>query len=85
MGKRGEGGDDEQALWEKVAASTAPLKSGRKPPLKAPKPPAPLSEAKPQRTAASAKPSPAPVPKPRHVPRAAPLDRQTSRQLDKGA
>ena len=59
MGKRGEGGDDEQALWEKVAESTSPLKRGQKAPLKAPKPPAPLSEGKPQVTA-PAKPSPVP-------------------------
>jgi DNA-nicking Smr family endonuclease len=81
MGKRGEGGDDEQALWEKVAESTSPLKRGQKAPLKAPKPPAPLSEGKPQVTAPA---KPSPVPKPRHVPRAEALDRQTSRQLDKG-
>jgi DNA-nicking Smr family endonuclease len=81
MGKRGED-DEDEALWEKVAGTAAPLKGRRGVPLKAPKPPAPLSEVKPQRGAAPVK--PAPAPKPRHVPRAAVLDRQTSRQLDKG-
>jgi DNA-nicking Smr family endonuclease len=82
MGKRGDGDDDDEALWEKVAGTTSPLKRGRTTPLKAPKPPVPLSEVKPQRVAAAVK--PAPAPKPRHVPRPAALDRQTSRQLDKG-
>jgi DNA-nicking Smr family endonuclease len=81
MGKRGED-DDDEALWEKVAGTAAPLKGRRHAPLKAARPPAPLSEVKPQRRAAPVK--PAPAPKPRHVPRAAVLDRQTSRQLDKG-
>jgi DNA-nicking Smr family endonuclease len=82
MGKRGGSDDDEEALWEKVAGTASPLKGRRGAPLKAPKPAAPLSEAKPQRRVAHLK--PVPVPKPRHVPRAAVLDRQTSRQLDKG-
>jgi DNA-nicking Smr family endonuclease len=84
MGKRGQGDDEGEALWEKVAETTSPLKRRRNAPLKAPKPPTPLSEVKPQKAAALAKPSLTPAPKPRHVPRAQPLDRQTSRQLDKG-
>jgi DNA-nicking Smr family endonuclease len=84
MGNRGRGDDEDEALWEKVAESASPLKRVPKAPLKAPKPLAPLSEVKPQKAVAPAKQSLPPAPKSTHVPRAAPLDRQTSRQLDKG-
>jgi DNA-nicking Smr family endonuclease len=85
MGKRGQGEDEDEALWEKVAGTASPLKRGRD--ALVPKPAkvaAPVAKAKPQRPAAVSIPAPKPVPKPAHVPRAAPLDRQTSRQLDKG-
>ena len=85
MGRRGQGDDDDDALWAKVAGTASPLKRRRDAP--APKPAkiaAPVVKAKPQRPAALSMPAPKPVPKPAHVPRAAPLDRQTSRQLDKG-
>ena len=36
MGKRGQGDDDDEALWEKVAGTASPLKRGRDAP--APKP-----------------------------------------------
>src|SRR4029078_6853134 len=85
MGRRGQGDDDDEALWEKVAGTASPLKRGRDAP--APKPAkiaAPVATAKPRRPARMATPAPKPAPKPAHVPRAAPLGRQTSRQLDKG-
>jgi DNA-nicking Smr family endonuclease len=85
MGRRGQGDDDDAALWEKVAGTALPLKRGRD--AIAPKPAkvtAPATEAKPQRPVPVIAPVPKPAPKPAHVPRAAPLDRQTSRQLDKG-
>jgi DNA-nicking Smr family endonuclease len=79
MGKRGQD-DDDARLWEKVVETAAPLKRGRN--AAAPKPAkiAPVAKAKPPRSV----PAPKPAPKLGHVPRAAPLDRQTSRQLDKG-
>jgi DNA-nicking Smr family endonuclease len=85
MGKRGQGDDDDEALWEKVAGTASPLKRGRD--ALVPKPAkvaTPVAKAKPQRPAPVIMPVPKPAPKPSHVPRAAPLDRQTSRQLDKG-
>jgi len=85
MGKRGPGDDDDEALWEKVVETAAPLKRGRN--AAAPKPAkiaAPLAKARPPRSVPVTMPAPKPAPKPSHVPRAAPLDRQTSRQLDKG-
>jgi DNA-nicking Smr family endonuclease len=85
MGRRGQGDDDDEALWEKVAGTASPLKRGRDAPV--PKPAtiaAPVPKAKPQRPVPVTAPAPKPAPKPAHVPRAAPLDRQTSRQLDKG-
>jgi DNA-nicking Smr family endonuclease len=84
MGRSGQGDDDDEALWAKVAGTASPLKRGRDAP--APKPAkiaAPVAKAKP-RPAPVIAPAPKPTPKPAHVPRAAPLDRQTSRQLDKG-
>jgi DNA-nicking Smr family endonuclease len=83
MGKRGQDDNDDEALWEKVVETAAPLK-GRARAARKPAPPAP--KAKPAATRPQA-PRPfnaSPPPKPSHVPRAAPLDRQTSRQLDKG-
>ena len=50
MGRRGQGDDDDEALWEKVAGTASPLKRGRDAP--APKPAkiaAPVAKAKPQR------------------------------------
>jgi DNA-nicking Smr family endonuclease len=85
MGKRGRGDDDDAALWEKVVEKARPLKRGRN--AAAPKPAkiaAPVAKAKPPQGPRPAQPAPKPAPKLAHVPRAAPLDRQTSRQLDKG-
>jgi DNA-nicking Smr family endonuclease len=85
MGKRGQGDNDDAALWEKVVETAAPLKRGRN--TAAPKPAkiaAPVAKAKPPQGPRPTRPAPKPAPKPSHVPRAAPLDRQTSRQLDKG-
>jgi DNA-nicking Smr family endonuclease len=85
MGRRGQGDDDDDALWEKVVEKAAPLKQGRN--LAAPKPvkiPAPVAKTKPTQGLRQIGPAPKPAPKPAHVPRAAPLDRQISRQLDKG-
>ena len=48
MGRRGQGDDDDEALWEKVAGTASPLKRGRDAP--APKPAkiaAPVAKAKP--------------------------------------
>ena len=85
MGRRGQGDDDDEALWAKVAGTASPLKRGRDAPTQKPaKIAAPLAKAKLQRPAPAPAPAPKPAPKPAHVPRAAPLDRQTSRQLDKG-
>ena len=82
MGKRGQGDDDDAELWEKVVEKAAPLKgrarTAGKPAPKAPK-------ARPAvRLQASRQVTPSPPPKPSHVLRAEPLDRQISRQLDKG-
>jgi DNA-nicking Smr family endonuclease len=85
MGKRGRSDDDDEALWEKVVGTASPLKRGRN--AVAPKPakiPAPVAKAKPPQGPRPTQPTPKLAPKPSHVPRAAPLDRQTSRQLDKG-
>ena len=83
MGKRGRGDDDDAVLWEKVAESAAPLKRGRNAAPKTAKAAAPVATAKPLRSPRPSQPVPR-VPKPSHVPRAEALDRQTSRQLDKG-
>ncbi len=84
MGGRGQG-DDDDALWEKVAGTASPLKRGRDALMPKPvKVAAPVPKAKPQRPAPVTAPAPKSTPKPAHVPKAAPLDRQTSRQLDKG-
>jgi len=85
MGKRGPGDDDDEALWEKVVETAAPLKRGRNAAAsKPPKVAAPVAKAKSPPGPRPTQPAPKPAPKPSHVPRAAPLDRQTSRQLDKG-
>jgi DNA-nicking Smr family endonuclease len=84
MGKRGQGDDDDGALWEKVVEKAAPLKGRAR--ASAPKPSkvaAPVAKETPQLPRPTRQ-APKPIPKPAHVPRAAPLDRQTSRQLDKG-
>jgi DNA-nicking Smr family endonuclease len=85
MGRRGRSDDDDEALWEKVVETAAPLKRGRN--AAAPKPAklaAPVAKAKPPQGPRPTQSAPRPAPKLAHVPRAAPLDRQTSRQLDKG-
>jgi DNA-nicking Smr family endonuclease len=85
MGRRGQGDDDDAALWAKVAGTASPLKRGRDAP--APKPAkvaAPVAKAKPSKAPQPTQFAPKPTPKPAHVPRAAPLDRPTSRQLDRG-
>src|SRR5882724_1124304 len=86
MGKRGRDDDDDAALWEKVAETAAPLKRGRAAvtPPKPGKVAAPVAKAKPPQVARMAQLVPKPGPKPAHIPRAEPLDRQISRQLDKG-
>jgi DNA-nicking Smr family endonuclease len=85
MGKRGQDDNDDAALWEKVVETAAPLTRARN--AAAPKPAkiaAPVVKAKPPQGPRPTQPAPKPAPKLSHVPRAAPLDRQTSRQLDKG-
>ena len=85
MGRRGQGDEDDEALWAKVAGTASPLKRGRDAPaVKPTKIAAPVVKAKPPQVPRPPQPAPKPTPKPAHVPRAAPLDRQTSRQLDKG-
>jgi DNA-nicking Smr family endonuclease len=86
MGRRGQGDDDDEALWKKVAGTASPLKRGRDAvvPPKPAKVAAPVVKVKQPKPAIPSQPAPKPAPKPNHVPRAAPLDRQTSRQLDKG-
>ena len=78
---------DELALWEKVAASVAPLKP-RPPPepvkaAEAQKPPHPAprtKKARPEPPAAMPKPKPAPAPPPLH-----PIDRRTMSRVNRGA
>lgn len=86
MGKRGRSDDDDEAaLWEKVVETAAPLKRSRN--AASPKPAkiaAPVAKAKPPHVPRPAQPAPKLEPKLAHVPRAAPLDRQTSRQLERG-
>jgi DNA-nicking Smr family endonuclease len=85
MGKRGPDDNDDAALWEKVVETAAPLKRGRNAAASKPaKIAAPAAKAKPMQGPRPTQPAPKPAPKLGHVPRAAPLDRQTSRQLDKG-
>ncbi len=87
MGKRaGDDHDDnDAALWKKVAETAAPLKRGRNAAApEAAKIAAPVAKAKLHQASPPPKPPPKPMPKTSHVPRAAPLDRQTSRQFDKG-
>jgi DNA-nicking Smr family endonuclease len=84
MGRRGPDDEDDAALWEKVAETASPLKRGRS--AVAPKPAklAPPAKAKPERPAPVSAAPPPPAPKPVHKPAAAPLDRKTARELDKG-
>jgi DNA-nicking Smr family endonuclease len=85
MGKRGKGHDAEgEALWARVAGSAAPLKRRGVTPPQAGTVEAPVPEPKPEPAAAQPLPSRPPAPKPAPIPRAAPLDRQTARQLEKG-
>jgi DNA-nicking Smr family endonuclease len=84
MGKRGPDNNDDAALWGKVVETAAPLKGRAR--ASAPKPSkvaAPVAKEMPQGPS-PIQPALKPAPKLAHVPRAAPLDRQTSRQLDKG-
>jgi DNA-nicking Smr family endonuclease len=84
VGKRGQNDDDDDALWEKVVETAAPLKGrARAAAPKSGKIAAPVAQETPQVPRPTQQ-APKPMPKPAHVPRAAPLDRQTSRQLDKG-
>jgi DNA-nicking Smr family endonuclease len=81
MGKRGRDNDDDAALWERVAETASPLKRGRgAASLKSGSAAVPVPKAKPPQTPRPSWPAPRPMPKPR----AEPLDRQTSRQLEKG-
>ena len=85
MGKRGQDDEEDAALWDKIAGSASPLK-GRppRPPIdKGPAaPPKPKRQEPPQQQ--PVKPVPAATPKSAPAARAAPLDRQISRQLEKG-
>lgn len=85
MGGRGQGDDDDAILWAKVAGTASPQKRGRNAPARKPaKVAAPVAKVKPPKAPQPVRTAPKPVAKPVHVPRAAPLDRQTSRQLDRG-
>jgi DNA-nicking Smr family endonuclease len=85
VGKRGQGDDDDEALWGKVVEKAAPLKGRtRTVAPKSGKIAAPAAKETPPQGPRPVQEAPKPMPKPAHVPRAAPLDRQTSRQLDKG-
>jgi DNA-nicking Smr family endonuclease len=87
MGRRGSD-DEDEALWARVVETAAPLKRRAKaagsakavPPAAKPAKLAAKQREAPQLPAVK----PSPAPKPGHVPRAAPLDRQTARQLVKG-
>ena len=83
MGKRGRVDDDDAALWEKVAETAAPLKDRGRTSSNA-APPVPKAKSLPRRLQASRQVTPSPAPKPSHIPHAEALDRQTSRQLEKG-
>ena len=82
MGKSGKGGEDDQALWARVAETATPLHKRRVAVAKPhpAKPPAPRRAPKLE----TARAAPKPKPQPTQVPRQAELDRQTSRQLEKG-
>jgi DNA-nicking Smr family endonuclease len=84
MGKRGRDDDDDAALWERVAETASPLKRGRGGAPKSGKTAMSVPRAKPPHVPRPSGPAPRPMPKPSHVPRAEPLDRRTSRQLEKG-
>src|SRR5262245_51915944 len=83
MGRRGSDDDDDAALWRKIADTASPLngrgKISGKTVMK-------LTKATPAaKQPQSARPvSSSSAPKRSHVARPAPLDRQTSRQLEKG-
>jgi DNA-nicking Smr family endonuclease len=81
----GQGDDEDQALWKKVVEKAAPLKGRTR--AAAPKPrkvAAPVAKAKLPQGPRPTQPAPRSTSKLSHVPRAEPLDRQISRQLDKG-
>jgi DNA-nicking Smr family endonuclease len=84
MGKLGRNNDDDASLWEKVAETASPLKRGRgDAPPESGKTALPVPKVKPQQLPRPSKFAPRQMPTPTHVPRAEPLDRQTSRQLQK--
>jgi DNA-nicking Smr family endonuclease len=82
MSKRGKSDDDDHQLWARIAETATPLRKRRpaivKPPPKKPETMHRAPKAEPERKL------PKPQPKPMPVPRHAELDRQTSRQLEKG-
>jgi DNA-nicking Smr family endonuclease len=85
MGKRGKS-DEDAALWQKITSTAAPLKRRevRAPVDKPRDAPAKLKPPEPPARQGTPRPAPAVAPETSHVPRAAALDRQTARQLDKG-
>lgn len=88
MGKRGGGDDEDALLWARVTDSASPLKRRSKAAHSAKVPPAQPKLPRPvAKTKAAGEPlilKPAPPPKPRFIPSTGPLDRQTSRHLEKG-
>jgi len=81
MTKPGED-DEDAALWDKIAGSASPLKGRDKPPPRDKSHAAPAKRATPEPQPQAVAPAPAAKRAPRV--RATPLDRQTSRQLEKG-
>jgi len=83
MGKRGK--DEDEALWAHVIRTASPLKWREpRPPVGKVLKPAPKAKLAVTPPPPPRQPVVAAAPKPSHVARAAPLDRQTSRQLAKG-
>ena len=82
MGKRGSNEDDDAALWEKVAETTSPLKGRARTPAKFE--PQPKAKPGPRQSQVLRHVTPRHAPKPSLLAHAAPLDRQISRQLEKG-
>jgi DNA-nicking Smr family endonuclease len=88
MGKRGGRDDEDEALWARVVETAAPLRrrtkaaGSAKAVLPPPKPAKPAAKQKASRQPPGFKPEP--PSKPRPVPQTGPLDRQTSRDLEKG-
>jgi len=85
MSKRGKGDDEGSALWARVAGSASPLKRrGAAPPQTDKAVRSTPKSVKPAQPEGPRQPLAKPTPKSGYVPRAEPLDRQTSRQLEKG-